>query len=307
MSGNTPDAVLIRDLFNQEFLNEEKIDPELLVRIAHYLIKRKNKEKQEIESGYKKHDDELNCMIRELNCVNTISEIMDNGEFPVDDMMHVVVRTVPAGMSYSDVTCARITINGKIYQTDDFKMTRWCRSDDIEVDGRVVGTIDICYLDQRPDLEDGPFLNSERSLVHMISEKIGRYLDEKLSDVAIKDDERFGKLFDSYPKPITMLDKDGRVIDANRASLELAGVSKKEAVGKPFLELGDFARDYNEKYLEMISEMVKDIGTTPREMLVTKKEGERQRFNLYPALIDKNKHATAILLTTQEETPKSKK
>jgi len=45
------------------------------------------------------------------------------------------------------------------------------------VDGRLAGTVEISYTEQRPESDEGPFLQVERFLLDCICERLGRVIE----------------------------------------------------------------------------------------------------------------------------------
>ena len=50
------------------------------------------------------------------------------------------------------------------FKTEKFKVSKWKQSADITVDGKIAGTVVVCYLKKMPELDEGPFLKEEREL-----------------------------------------------------------------------------------------------------------------------------------------------
>ena len=61
----------------------------------------------------------------------------------------------------------------KTYKSKDFKVTNWRQSSQIYMYNESVGEVTIVYLEERPPLDEGPFLREERILLDALAVRIG--------------------------------------------------------------------------------------------------------------------------------------
>jgi len=112
--------------------------------------------------------------IKELNCLYAIAQLAEVGDWPIKDILDVVVTVIiPPSWQYPEITCARITIEDSSCKGADFRMTPWHQTAPIHIFGEVAGEITVCYLEERPPSFEGPFLHEERVLLDAIAERIG--------------------------------------------------------------------------------------------------------------------------------------
>ena len=50
--------------------------------------------------------------------------------------------------------------------------------------------MEVCYLEERPESDEGPFLKEERSLIDAIAEQLGRVIEHRRSEEALREQER---------------------------------------------------------------------------------------------------------------------
>lgn len=107
--------------------------------------------------------------------------------------------------------------------------------------------------------------SGERMMVN-VSESILTIGKEKLLMVLAQDitakkklekrlensEHRYRHLFESSPLPITLFDKDGIIVDANKATKKVTGYSKSDLAGKRFTSMTIFDKDAQAKILETI-------------------------------------------------------
>ena len=130
--------------------------------------------------------------IKELNCIFGVSDLIAKPDISMNEIFEGMAELIRSGWQYPEITCAQITMNGEQYHSENFRPTRWMQSSDILVHGEVTGTIEVCYLEERPKSDEGPFLKEERSLINAIAERLGRFYEQKEAEEGLKQsEERF--------------------------------------------------------------------------------------------------------------------
>ncbi|MCZ2809353.1 MAG: PAS domain S-box protein [Candidatus Bathyarchaeota archaeon] len=114
--------------------------------------------------------------IKELNCLYGISKLAEKSK-SIEETLREIVKLLPSAWLYPDVTCARIMYGEGSFVTDNFRETRWKQSADIKVHGNNVGSVEVYYLEERPDADEGPFFKEERNLINSVTEQVGRTVE----------------------------------------------------------------------------------------------------------------------------------
>ncbi len=109
---------------------------------------------------------------KELNCLYEVEEIMSKPNLPLEEVFRKIVDTLPAGWQYPDTCQARITYGDFDAQTEGFRESPWVQHADILVQDEVVGRISVCYTEERPAADEGPFLKEERKLINTIADRL---------------------------------------------------------------------------------------------------------------------------------------
>jgi signal transduction histidine kinase len=123
--------------------------------------------------------------VKELNCLYGISRLVEVRESSVEEVLRGVVDLIPPAWQYSDVTCGRISLKDKQYVTTNFKQTKWRQAESIFVNGERFGEIEIYYLEEKPESDEGPFLKEERNLIHIIAERTGHVIERKIAEISL--------------------------------------------------------------------------------------------------------------------------
>ena len=124
--------------------------------------------------------------IKELNCLYGISKLSEKSK-SIEETLQGIVNLLPPAWQYPDVTCARIMYGEELFLTDNFRETRWKQSANIKLHRKNVGSVEVYYLEERPDADEGQFLKEERNLINTVSEQVERIVakmkvEEKIAE-----------------------------------------------------------------------------------------------------------------------------
>ncbi len=148
------------------------------------LLAQKNAELEETISNLKQaqstlrektHD--LGERIKELNCLYGISNLVEKPDISLEEIFQGLVYLIPPSWQYPEITCSRIILEDKEYKTENFKETNWKQSNEIFVSGKRMGVLEICYLEEKPEINEGPFLKEERNLINAITERLAHIIE----------------------------------------------------------------------------------------------------------------------------------
>jgi len=117
--------------------------------------------------------------VKEQACLYRISEALAEPHKTVDNALQRVVGLIPSGWQYTEITCARIALKDREFTTANFRETAWKQSSDIILSGEAVGAVEVCYLEERPEQTEGPFIKEERHLVNDIARQLGGMIERE--------------------------------------------------------------------------------------------------------------------------------
>ncbi len=113
---------------------------------------------------------------KELNCIYRVEELLRKPDASIDEVCDGIVVAIPPGWQYPDVCEARIVLGDKVYQTSGFSDTPWCQSASVTVQDSEAGSITVCYTQEMPAADDGPFLKDEAKLLATIADRLGHFI-----------------------------------------------------------------------------------------------------------------------------------
>lgn len=156
------------------------IDDEVYLHFAIDITERKQMEKKLRKRTY-----DLGERVKELGCLYSISKLIQSSGYSYKDILQGVIDIIPPSMQYPEITCSRLTIENEEIKTCNFIETNWQIKSKILVSNKKVGLLEIGYLEKRPKRDEGSFLKEERSLIDAITERLGRYIEQKRAEDAL--------------------------------------------------------------------------------------------------------------------------
>jgi PAS domain S-box-containing protein len=158
---------------------------------------------------HRTHD--LGERIKELNCLFGLSMLVEEPGIDLEGILQGLVDILPPGWQYPNQTCGRVVFEDAEFKTYNFRATKWKQTSPIVVYGKVVGAIEVYYLEEKPESFEGPFLAEERRLINGLAEQLGRIterrkLEKEISEISTREQRRIGQeLHDSLGQELTGL------------------------------------------------------------------------------------------------------
>jgi len=200
------------------------------------LVFRDASEKRASQRTLEKRTEDLRRAVRELDCLYSLSRIAEMREISLEDIFRRVAEVVRFSWRKPECTCARLVIDGREYATDNFEEAGRKASSDIKVDGERIGAVEVRYLEEMAEGEGDDLAREETSLLGVIAERLGgiieRHRAQEAADAAAL---QWRATFDAIPDMVALLDRDSRVVLANRAMFD--AFPDREVVGAHCYEL----------------------------------------------------------------------
>jgi hypothetical protein len=149
-------------------------------------LTREIKRRKRVEKELEQVSHSLGERIKELNCLYSISKLRERTDFSLEDILQAIVDLIPPAWQYPEITCARIIFDGYDFTTTNYKSSKWKLTRDIKVYSERVGTLEVCYLEEKSELDEGPFLREERNLIDAIAERIAKFIEREWAEDEIR-------------------------------------------------------------------------------------------------------------------------
>jgi PAS domain S-box-containing protein/putative nucleotidyltransferase with HDIG domain len=178
----------------------------------------------------KRAEKALQERVKELRCIADISRLAEEPGISIEKFVQEVVSILPSAWLYPEICSARITMDSKEFKTANFRETEWSQSADIKVDRMKFGALTVCYLEEKPEADEGPFFKEERSLINTVADFMGHVIQHRRTEVEIRDSEkRFRTIFDSANDGMLLADMEGKKFHSGNAAIyRMLGYSQEE-------------------------------------------------------------------------------
>ncbi len=230
---------IIKDISRQREIVRETIGSDrdaALSKLTSFILD-ELEERKRIEDELKEANWALGERMKELRCLYGINEITEQPGVAIEEIMERVLTLIPPAWQHPAVTCVRITIDGKTFQSEAFKGTNWRQAADIEVaGGETLGSVEIFYTEEMPVFAEGPFLKEERDLIDAIAYKLGVIVAQRSLEEALnKSHDEKVAILEGLGDAVVVNDAE-RFIYLNRRAAEIFGYEDpSDLVGKPFI------------------------------------------------------------------------
>ncbi len=130
------------------------------------------------EEELKKKTVDLNKRMNELNCLYSISMLVEKRE-SVEKILQRTVDLIPFSLQFPEITRARIVLRESEYSTKGFRETACKLKRPIHVNGNQVGFLEVCILSKKKKDTTGSFSKEEFNLIYDIAESLGDIIQQK--------------------------------------------------------------------------------------------------------------------------------
>jgi PAS domain S-box-containing protein len=157
------------------------------LRIGLLALQREIVKREEAEKITNQTLHSLKERVKELKTLYAVSHILQDEEAPLKTILREITESLPAGWQFPEITAARICFAGSEYATGNYKPSPYSQRAEIKTDNGSVLSIDVVYLQQSPDFDEGPFLHEERNLINMLVDMIKMNLERRDRRAELKD------------------------------------------------------------------------------------------------------------------------
>jgi PAS domain S-box-containing protein len=185
--------------------------------------------------------------VKELRCIYGMAAIDEKSEITLNGLYQEVANLLPPSWQYPEICCARITIEDKVFRTANYRDAKWKLCSDIKIGGVRAGAVEVNYLEERPELDEGPFSREERRLINAVAERVGRITERKKAEELLKLRTKEQEvLLSSIPAFIYFKDTKSKLITANKAFAEMVNTPIDHLPGKDAYDL--FPKEQAQKF-----------------------------------------------------------
>ncbi|CAD6879069.1 hypothetical protein [Methylomonas albis] len=236
----------------------------------------------------------LSERIKEQQCLHAVFRVTEDIQKPLSEVLQTVVDLLPGGWFYPEFTAARLEWQDQCYTTPDFDHAIDLLSASFQIDGDT-GGITVGYLRTQAVQQESPFLSEERILIDAVAERLGSYLNRRLTEEKAGNRERiFTSIVSQATDAITLIDAESlEFIEFNDAACQSLGYSREEFSG---LRLTDIQGEFAPATVAKMTENFMQAGSGQFDSLRKHKNGSLRdvHVNLQVIEIQGRKHLSLI-------------
>ena len=120
--------------------------------------------------------------VKELTCLYSLAQLAQRPDATLEEVLQGTAELLPPAWQYPEIAAGRVTFDGRAYVTTGLTEDGQTQSAPIVVNGQRRGSIDVVYTEERPELDEGPFLKEERSLIDTIARHIALIVERRQAD-----------------------------------------------------------------------------------------------------------------------------
>ncbi|QPK64390.1 PAS domain S-box protein [Methylomonas sp. LL1] len=240
--------------------------------------------------------------VKEQCCLNQVLRLTEDIGMPLEKMLADVAQVLPHGWFHPENAEACIEWQGQQFSTKNFDQAPTHRRQSASFSsGNGHGQVIVGYLQQYPELDEGPFLKEERILIDAIADRLGSILARRYQFAeAQKRQAIFEAIVSQSPNSITLLDVETLCfVEFNNAACEHLGYSREEFAR---LTLADIQGEFDQDKIEQMTADFMEQGSAHFETLRRTKGGNLQSVDVsLQAMVLEGRHYLSLMWTDISE------
>lgn len=115
--------------------------------------------------------------VKELACLYGVSKATARTAGGIEIILQEIVDALPPAWQYPDIASAAIIVDGERFSNRVGETGRHFLRSDVIIDDTKRGFVEVAYGEDRPDVDEGPFLKEERNLIDSVAREVALFLE----------------------------------------------------------------------------------------------------------------------------------
>ncbi len=120
--------------------------------------------------------------VKELTGLYNLAQLSERPEISLDELLQGIAALLPPAWQYPEIAIGRIVLDGRSYSSGSDPDGDLRQMAPIVVGGQNRGRVEVSYREERPELDEGPFLKEERSLLDAIAREVAVIIERREAD-----------------------------------------------------------------------------------------------------------------------------
>jgi len=121
--------------------------------------------------------------VKELTGLYDLARLSERPDISLDELLQGIAALLPPAWQYPEIAVGRIVLDGRSYSSGEDPGGDLRQRAPIVVGRLDRGLVEVSYREQRPELDEGPFLKEERSLLDAIAREVAVIIERREADV----------------------------------------------------------------------------------------------------------------------------
>ncbi|MBI4947243.1 MAG: hypothetical protein HY840_12690 [Bacteroidetes bacterium] len=121
----------------------------------------------------------LHERVKELTCLYGMSCIAERINKSVEEILYNTLELLPPAWQYPEITQTRILFDKQEYSIQSYMDIKDKMRADIVINNKKRGFIEVGYIEKKPVLDEGPFLQEERNLIETVAKDLSLIIEKK--------------------------------------------------------------------------------------------------------------------------------
>lgn len=185
--------------------------------------------------------------VKELMLLHVVAHLFQKRRRRAEEVLDELVRLLPTVWRHAEVASARIAYGSREVRAPGYMATPWRQVAAFSAPDGTAGEVEVCYLEERPEADEGPFLREERALLDTVGAMLASYLEARTAEEALLESERrFRLAVENIPNAFVIYDRELRFQYVNALAVQVSGFRPEEFLGRRDDELfpAEMTRDY---------------------------------------------------------------
>jgi len=117
--------------------------------------------------------------VKELTGLYSLAQLSERPEISLDELLQGIAALLPPAWQYPDIATGRIVLDGHSYSSASDRGSDLRQRAPIVVGGLERGLVEVIYSEERPALDEGPFLKEERNLLDAIAREVAVIIERR--------------------------------------------------------------------------------------------------------------------------------
>ncbi len=184
---------------------------------------------------------DLKQRVKELTVLRQLSMRLQKAGLSPASLCASTAESLKRAFVHADVTQVRVELNGEEFVTEDWRETDWILKQELKTRDNSIGCIEVCYLELKPEADEGPFLTEERSLLKSVAAMLFAYVERERAVTEFNENKLLMEsAFSGLSEAVFLVDsKTGRIVSCNESAGRMFGHPIEALAGRSMEELFD--------------------------------------------------------------------